>query len=462
VPIIAAFPVDNHISGFGWPEGASVTLTIDDPGTLWFPDYTATEVVIVDPVVGEVVDFPLQGVFQLRPGHLVTLSDGVIPKAHVVTNLAVTAGDMATDTIWGTTDPGTQVDVALQPFIGDACRWVTADANGDWLADFSIPSDEWCGTIYDIGPDTVLMVMQGDDDGDHTQIDWRAPTPLIMAHLIDDVHGVGWPYGATLTLTIDDPATSQSPDYEETQVVPDDGTYPNNHVIFDLLHREFDLQPGQTITMTDGITTKTHVVRDLAFSLVNEHTDTVTGKAQSGSEVGVNIYDEEPHPGHLVVFTNEDGSWVADFSSIYDIVPGTSLNIGQGDEDGDWTQDEFGSILAIDIMPGSRHNPIIPRSRVRIPVAILTTDTFDATTVDLTYFSIRFGATGTEAAPVRSALVDVDRDGDTDMLLLFNTRDTGIECGDTFAFLAITRMWPYHLSNMGADRIMTVGCRWRQ
>ena len=112
-------------------------------------------------------------------------------------------------------------------------------------------------------------------------------------------------------------------------------------------------------------------------------------------------------------------------------------------------------------MPGSDSNPINPRSQGKIPVAILTTDTFDATTVDLTYFSVHFGATGTEAAPVKSALIDVDRDGDTDMLLLFNTQETGIECRDTFAYLAVIRIWPHHLANMGADSFTTVGCRWR-
>jgi len=49
------------------------------------------------------------------------------------------------------------------------------------------------------------------------------------------------------------------------------------------------------------------------------------------------------------------------------------------------------------------------KSQGVIPVAILTTDTFDATTVNAA--TIRFGKTGTEAAIVRSALEDVDGDG---------------------------------------------------
>jgi hypothetical protein len=54
----------------------------------------------------------------------------------------------------------------------------------------------------------------------------------------------------------------------------------------------------------------------------------------------------------------------------------------------------------------------------------LTTDSFDATTVDSS--TVLFGATGNEAAPVHSALEDVDGNGGTDMILHFNTQDTGI------------------------------------
>ena len=54
-----------------------------------------------------------------------------------------------------------------------------------------------------------------------------------------------------------------------------------------------------------------------------------------------------------------------------------------------------------------------------ISVAILTTETFNASTVNPT--TIHFGATGTEAAPVQSDLEDVDGDGDIDMILHFKT-----------------------------------------
>lgn len=111
--------------------------------------------------------------------------------------------------------------------------------------------------------------------------------------------------------------------------------------------------------------------------------------------------------------------------------------------------------VGIDIKPGSFPNSINPNSQGVIPVAILTTDTFDATTVDPS--TVFFGATGTEAAPVQSALEDVDSDGDTDMILHFNTQDTGIQCGATAA--SLTGKTQSGQAIQGSDSIETVGCK---
>jgi YVTN family beta-propeller protein len=110
--------------------------------------------------------------------------------------------------------------------------------------------------------------------------------------------------------------------------------------------------------------------------------------------------------------------------------------------------------IDIDIKPGSDPNSINPRSRGVIPVAILTGDTFDATTVDPS--TVRFGAAGTEAAPAHSALEDVDGDGDVDFVLHFRTQDTGIACEDTSATLTGSTMTGEQIQ--GADSIRTVGC----
>ena len=88
--------------------------------------------------------------------------------------------------------------------------------------------------------------------------------------------------------------------------------------------------------------------------------------------------------------------------------------------------------VQIDIKPGSDVNPINPNSNGVIPVAILTTDDFDATSVDPE--TVMFGAE-LSAEPVHYALEDVDGDGDIDMILHFRTQETGIVSGVTEAGL---------------------------
>ena len=88
-------------------------------------------------------------------------------------------------------------------------------------------------------------------------------------------------------------------------------------------------------------------------------------------------------------------------------------------------------------------------------MAILTTGSFDATTASPT--TLRFGRTGTEAAPARSALADVDGDGDLDLILYFNARATGIKCGDVSALLTGETFGGQAIQ--GSDSIRTVGCK---
>lgn len=87
----------------------------------------------------------------------------------------------------------------------------------------------------------------------------------------------------------------------------------------------------------------------------------------------------------------------------------------------------------IDIKPGSSRNPINLKSNGNIPVAILTSGTFDATQVN--WETVRFGPSGATERHQRVHVKDTDYDGDMDVVLHFKTRDTGILCGDTEATL---------------------------
>ena len=81
-------------------------------------------------------------------------------------------------------------------------------------------------------------------------------------------------------------------------------------------------------------------------------------------------------------------------------------------------------LVSVDIRPRKDANRINPSSTKDINVAIFSVQGFDATTVDPN--TVRFGATGTEAAPVHVARTDVDGDGNRDLVLRFQIQDTGL------------------------------------
>jgi hypothetical protein len=90
------------------------------------------------------------------------------------------------------------------------------------------------------------------------------------------------------------------------------------------------------------------------------------------------------------------------------------------------------SDLLIDIKPWSITNPINPKGKGVIPVAILSSDTFDALEVDVN--TLAFGPDGAATAHNKGGhLQDVNDDGLIDLLSHYFTQETGIAFGDTEA-----------------------------
>ncbi len=94
----------------------------------------------------------------------------------------------------------------------------------------------------------------------------------------------------------------------------------------------------------------------------------------------------------------------------------------------------------VDIKPGGEPNSIRTASRGRIPVAILGSEIFDVTEIDVT--TLAFGPAGaapahdlTDSIVYAEHLGDVNGDGLTDLVSHYRTQETGIAPGDTQACL---------------------------
>ena len=98
------------------------------------------------------------------------------------------------------------------------------------------------------------------------------------------------------------------------------------------------------------------------------------------------------------------------------INPSAMMHIGEADIVN--IRQAYGVVeVSIDIKPGSDPNSINLKSKGVVPVAVLTTDDFDASTVDPE--TVLFAG----AEPVRWTMEDVDSDGDMDMLFHFKTQN---------------------------------------
>ena len=137
------------------------------------------------------------------------------------------------------------------------------------------------------------------------------------------------------------------------------------------------------------------------------------------------------------------GSFIDDFIGHFGTVGGLAINSSTDPEP-----------VTIDIKPGSDPNNIKPAGNKKIPVAILTNGDFSAQLVDP--LSVQFGPDGATESHGRAHIEDVDDDGDMDMLLHFNTQETGIVCGDTVATLTGEAFGGEFIT--GSDSIVTVKC----
>lgn len=102
---------------------------------------------------------------------------------------------------------------------------------------------------------------------------------------------------------------------------------------------------------------------------------------------------------------------------------------------------------------GPSPQPVNPNANGNLPVAVLSTATFSAPTIDPTTVQL-----GPGKAPVRrSSTDDVNRDGRPDLLMHFDLPAVGLRCTDTAVFL--TGRTYSGQSVQGSDTVRMVGCK---
>lgn len=119
--------------------------------------------------------------------------------------------------------------------------------------------------------------------------------------------------------------------------------------------------------------------------------------------------------------------WIGELTWVYDSVSYT-LNIATlSDITVEVVESGETIEVGIDIKPGSAPNPINPASRGLIPVAILTTDEFDAAGVDPGTVKLAGASVAVRGKDGKfmAHLEDIDGDCDFDLVLHFDTQSEG-------------------------------------
>jgi len=339
-PYCIAHPLEDFVDAMEWPEGASILLTLDDPTTQQSPDYTETQVTsyLPDTPVWDRLARFINGAFDVKPGDVVTLTDGTTTKTHIVIDLKVTDFDVDGDKVSGTTDPLATIS---HVFVCDdnhcSGRTTVADEFGNWTADFSTPGDTSHPETFDIRPGTEGLAIQFDADG-ATQISWSVPNPRFTVWFEEDnVTGWEWPENIPITLTIDDPFTTDNPDYSDVQYVSPAPWDPENLTVRFATENNINIQPGFNVTISDGTVSKSMTVDNLTVTEINVENDTIVGTSDPGAQIVMFVCAPSDCGGGIGLrstVANADGNWSINYQvaenpdeETYDIRPGDRFEI---------------------------------------------------------------------------------------------------------------------------------------
>ncbi len=313
---------NNRVTGYEWPSDTEITIAVDDPGTLDSPDYQSTQTADWS---GWVEFWPP---LDIVPDFVVTMTDGTTTKVLSVSALHGFADESA-NLVYGIATPETQLSFWIEGT--NINSQVGVDAGGNWSVDLN--------GLYTLKTWTFGGVSEPDADGDVTYHRWRVVHPTIEAWLHENMLKIwDWPLGAELNISVDDPSTPVSPDYETQQIVEDNPYFEGAWAGIEI-GDAFRLAPSMQLTVSGGGVTDYLTITAVDITAVDTENDIVRGISDPG--ITVNVWDWSGTSYYVVA--DDQGNWFADFSipddngRTTDLAPGMDVLAFIRDDDSDST-----------------------------------------------------------------------------------------------------------------------------
>jgi len=302
-PYFDVYPLSDYLIGNDWSPNTIITASIggttigsgmsDEDG--WVYIYSSS--------------------FDIQSGQEIIVTDGTFTKSHMVKNIVVTEINPSTEIVSGSADPLSELTVSAYAGAKWYYRYPVTNSSGQWSVDFSSSAD--------LTTDTYGWAYQDDLEGNSTCIRWFVPDPYIYIYPQDDyISGQDWPPNTTVTLTIGSQTWS--------------GVTDESFGAVSFYLQPFDVQTGQTVTLSGGGYTKIHIVRNLSVTSIDEVNDILAGTAKANNELSVRACNNSCQT--LTAMANASGIWNANFYGLVDIIAGSSGWISQYDDDGDYTR----------------------------------------------------------------------------------------------------------------------------
>jgi hypothetical protein len=315
--LMIAHPDENWVEGMGSPEGTVVSLLIrDSEGNRRFIGTAEAFRPEWDPNITTVRFFD---VGDLKAGDHLWMSDGMVVRELVITNLQITEIDLAEKTVSGIATSGGEVIIEYFPEEAEPGMFsVFADQDGFWTA-----------VVEDMTFGLPMLASEPDVDGDLSRVTIHTNAQIIASEAGNWFWTNGFNPGM-LDLFIYESADEGAGLLWSDQRGADEGGF----VLVD--DHGLDLVPGNYIVVSDGVAEKGLVLQPVSVTMFDTEYEFMAGFAPPGSEVWAAAGPQEWQERINVKADAVTGAWWAEFAP-FDILeeyqPWSYAHIY--DEDGD-------------------------------------------------------------------------------------------------------------------------------